>query len=106
MNDTITDLDIDAIEAALRNPATSQLIERDEIGHEGDALAYGTELRQLIPLAEHARPWVLITTEAGERTFKTHDSLRAAEADYVDDLDALRAEWAEIYGDDYDEDED
>ena len=100
MTDTAT------LEAALRNPATSRRIEREEIGIEGRRLYYGAELHQLIPLAEHENPWVLITTEEGERELEAYDSLRMAEVDYARAVDRLRADWTKYYSDDDEEDED
>lgn len=98
--------DTEAVETALRNLATARLLEREEIGLEGRRLFYGAELHQLIPLAEHGRPWVLIVTEEGERELEAYDSLRMAEVDYARAVDRLRADWTKYYSDDDEEDED
>lgn len=102
MNDT------DTIEAALRNPARSQLIEDYEIGPQHTAYPYLVQLHQLIPLREHQCPWVLVTVEAGEREVEAYDSLRRAESDLVEALDGLTAHYGEEFGedpDDYDDED-
>ena len=99
MTDTAT------IEAALRNPARSVLIEGHRIGPDFTANRYLVELHQLIPIREHEQPWVLVTEEEGEREIEAYDSFRRAEADLAEALDCLTTRYTEEYGG-YLEDED
>jgi hypothetical protein len=98
--------DTGTIEAALRNPARSVLIECHRISADFTAPLYLVELHQLIPLREHEQPWVLVTEEEGEREIEAYDSFRRAEADLAEALDCLTTRYAEEYGGYPDEDED
>jgi hypothetical protein len=98
--------DTAGIEAALRNPACSTLIEGYEIGPQHTAYPYLAELHQLIPLREHERPWILVTVEAGEREIGAYGSLRRAEGDLADAVDGLTARYNDAFGEDDDSDED
>lgn len=98
----------EAIEAALRNPARSCVIEAYDIGPQDTACPYAVELRQLIPFGEHARPWVLVTTEAGEREVEAYESFRRAETDLAEALDGLTQRYNDAFGedpDDYDDED-
>jgi hypothetical protein len=101
--------DTAAIEAALRNPARSRLIEAHNIGPKDTSHPYAVvALHQLIPIAEHEQPWVLVTAEADQREIEAYDSFRHAGTDLAEAVDELQARYTEAYGDeddDYDEED-
>lgn len=99
--------DTAAIGAAVRNPATSHLLDSEEIGRSAPCTPrYAVELYQLVPLGAYAEPWVLVSIEDDEAEYYPADSLRKAEAAYAESLEFLRAEYAEYYGADEDDQDD
>ena len=96
---------VDAIEAALRNPARSEMIAGWDVGPQDAAYPFEIALWQLIPLREYAYPWVLIMVDYGERSVLPYDSERAATSCLEVGLSYLEAEYAEVSREDEDEDD-
>jgi hypothetical protein len=84
--------DLDAIEAALRNPATHQLVKTFGSGSQDDRVEAWVALYQLVPLSDHRCPWVVLTAGVGKEDsegLQAHESLRSAEDDYAQALEWL-----------------
>jgi hypothetical protein len=102
MEATVTD--VASIEAALRNPARSAVIEAHNIGPKYTRHPYAVvELHQLIPISEHNHPWVLVTVEAGEREVEAYNSFRWAETDLAEAVNELQARYLDQFGEDSDD---
>lgn len=98
--------ELEQIERALRNPATSEMIDGYDVGPQDTAWSYSIELHQLIPLREHAYPWALVMVDYGERCVMAFDSQRAAELELAAGLAYLESEYADTSEDDDESDDD
>lgn len=96
---TITLDDTAAIAAAVRNPATSALVDREELTDADDPARWAVELYQLIPIGQYAEPWVVVTVAEDETEFYPEASFNQAEAVYDESLKFLRQDYAESFGD-------
>ncbi len=98
-------MDLDAVEIAMRNPATHRLIQDYGAGGQDDRVESWVELHQLVPLNDYERPWVVRTAGVGvlECEMRAYASIRAAEADFSDAQDWIQEEY-EYEAEDDDED--
>lgn len=103
----LTASELEQIEYALRNPATSEMIEGYDVGPADVSDPCEIVLYQLTPLREHARPWVLVMVEWGDRSVLAFDSLRLAQHALASGLECLETAYAESFGEpDTDSDDD
>lgn len=98
--------ELERVEYALRHPALSEMIEGYDVGPADLAYPFSIELHQLIPLREHACPWVLVLVDWGERVILPFDSQRAAEIEFAAGLAYLEEEYRDEYGDGAPDDDD
>ena len=101
--------DLDAVEIALRNPATHLLIQDYGAGGQDDRVEARVELFQLVPLNDYERPWVVLTGGVGGLEFgmRAYASIRAAQADFAEARDWIQEEYEyEAEEDEAEEDED
>jgi hypothetical protein len=87
--------ELDRIQSLLANPATSRLLEGADIAPSDSDSPYWIELYQLIPIGEHAHPWVLSASNGGDWSVTLFGSQRGAEAEYEYLLAYLEAEYAD-----------
>lgn len=98
--------ELEAIESALRNPARSEMISGYDVGPQDTPYPFEIALWQLIPLREHAYPWVLVMVDYGDRSVLPYDSESWALLELETGLTYLESEYAELEDEDEDDPED